>query len=69
MYFSFGATRASLITFADEAQVEFHLDAYTDKRDVLNALSFMQRGGRTNTQAALAMANNEVFTANRFAIT
>jgi hypothetical protein len=55
-----------VITYSDNAQVEFYLDSYSDRRDVLNALSFMQRGGRTNTQEALRLSNEDIFTASRF---
>ena len=61
----FGTVRASLITYSDDASVQFYLDTYTDQRDVLNALSFLQVGGRTNTQEALRLADDDVFTSRR----
>lgn len=57
--------RASLITYADDARVEFYLNDYNEKRDILNALSFMQRGGRTNTQEALRKSNEDVLVSSR----
>ena len=57
--------RASVITFSDDAKVEFYLDRYNDQRDVLNALSFLRNGGRTNTQEALRKSYDEVFTDGR----
>ena len=49
----------SLLFFTD-ARVKFYLDAYSEQKDVLNALSFAESGGRTNTQAALELAADEV---------
>ena len=45
---------------ADTATAKFNLNAYKDKQDIMNAISFFKNGGRTNTQAALRMAKNDM---------
>lgn len=37
-------TRVALVTYTSTASVNFHLDAYKSKREILNALSFYQAG-------------------------
>lgn len=59
--FRFGRSRAALISFADDAQVDFFLNTHEDQRDILTAIAFTRAGGRTNTQAALQLARDEVF--------
>jgi len=55
-------TRVSVITFSDDAIINFNLDTYQTKQEVLNALSFQKACGRTNIQAALNLAYASVFT-------
>lgn len=62
--FRFDQTRAALILYSDSAVVRFQLDTYQDKRDILEALSLKDYGGRTNTQEALGMALDDVFRSN-----
>jgi collagen type VI alpha len=54
--------RVSVITYADNSTIMFPLDKYTTAVSLRNALSFSKAGGTTNTQAAIKMAYNEVFT-------
>lgn len=53
-------TRLGLVSFSDAAKVDFQLDSYQDKQDVLNALSFSRNGGRTNTADALRLVKDDV---------
>ena len=47
------ATRVGLVTFSDFAAVEFHLDRYSRKIDVLHALNARFLGGVTSTHDAI----------------
>lgn len=58
-----GPVRVSVITYADNAQMVFPLDKYTTNAAIRNALAFSKAGGTTNTQAAITMATNQLFTA------
>ena len=49
---NFGGTRVGLLTFADNAKLEFHLNQFTDKRELMNALNVRYTGGKTNTADA-----------------
>lgn len=55
--------RVAIITYSDLAAVKFYLNKYTTRDQVINALSSIGLpGGTTNTQAALSLAYNDVFT-------
>lgn len=58
--FRFDRTRMGLVSFSDSAKVDFQLDSYQGKQDVLNALSFGRSGGRTNTADALRLVKDDV---------
>jgi collagen type VI alpha len=62
--FRFDRSRAALVLYSDTSSVRFYLNTYQDKRDILEALSIKDYGGRTNTQAALQMALDDVFRSN-----
>lgn len=47
-----GGTRVGLLTFADNAKLEFNLNKYTEKRELMNALNVRYTGGKTNTADA-----------------
>lgn len=53
--------RVAAISFSDSASIHFKLDAFSHKREVLNALSFSQLNGRTGTSSALELMTNDVF--------
>lgn len=57
--------RLSVINYADTPFVCFHLDTYTSKRGVLNALVAKFYGGRTGTESALRTMYEDVFTSAR----
>ena len=59
--FSFDRTRVALATFSDRTDVKFHLNTYNNKYDVLSALAFRMTRGRTNTQEALRIARDDMF--------
>ena len=50
---NFREMRLGIETFADQAQVQFHLNAFDNKEDIINAISFMHTKGSTNTADAL----------------
>ena len=59
-------TKVGLITFGDDATLQFDLDQYSTREDVLQAIDMLTfTGGRTNTQAALAMSMNQLFANDR----
>jgi collagen type VI alpha len=62
---NFGRTRVGLVSYSDTARINFYLDTYTTREEVLNALSFSLAGGRTNTQEAIKMAYSDVFSSSR----
>jgi collagen type VI alpha len=57
-----GAVRVAAITFSDNATLEFQLDAYNTTGLLREALYFRSAGGKTNTQDALRLAYESVFT-------
>ena len=59
--FRFDRSRAAFVLYSNDAYVRFHLDTYQDKRDILEALSFSNIGGRTNTQDALRLTAEDIF--------
>ena len=63
--FQMGRVRVALISFSTTAKIEFYLNKYQSKQEVLNALSFRAAGGKTNTQQAINRAYNDVFTSGR----
>ena len=62
--FSFDRTRVGLATFADRADVQFNLNSYNSKYDVLTALAFEMTRGRTNTQEVLRIARESMLNGN-----
>jgi collagen type VI alpha len=58
-------TRVALVTYADASQVQFYLDEYSDKRDILNAIVALSKGGRTGTSSAIRTTYQEVYTTSR----
>ena len=59
----FHKVRLGIITYSNEAKMEFYLNTFTDKMAVHNAMRLPHRGGRTNAQEALRLMHTEVFTA------
>ena len=57
----FGRTRVGLISYSDRAKMEFDLNDYTEKKEILNAMVVAKPGGATNTQAALRMMHQDMF--------
>ena len=58
--------RIGLVSFEDEARVDFYLDSYTSKEDVIQAVRVLNyNGGRTNIADALELAREDVLDANR----
>lgn len=56
--------KIGLITFGDSATLQFDLNTYGSKEEVITALSFLPNKGKTNTQDALSMARNRVLTSS-----
>ncbi|CAH1790069.1 unnamed protein product [Owenia fusiformis] len=66
MDIGFDDSRIAVVTYSDDARVEFYLDEYYSISDILPVLAKMTyRGGATNTQAAIKMAREIVFQNNR----
>jgi len=57
-----GQVRVSVVTYADNSVIMFPLNAYSSPPAIRNALAFSKAGGTTNTQAAIRMAYEQVFT-------
>ena len=60
--FRFGRTRVAILSYSDDVTVMFHLNQFSEQRDVLNAIAFYRNGGRTNTQEALRVARETMLT-------
>ena len=55
-------TRIGVVSWSDDVTLDFALDAYSSKQDILQALKYVQyRGGRTHTASALNMMRMELF--------
>ena len=54
--------RVALVSYSGKATVNFYLNKYKTKMEILNALAFSRVGGKTNTQEALSLVTNEVYT-------
>lgn len=61
----FDRARVAMLHLSDTADIDFYLDTYQTRQEVLNALSFQTSGGATNTQDAIRMMYEEVFVNNR----
>ena len=61
----FAEQRMALATYADDVVIRFDLDDYTDRIDYLSSLVFTGTGGQTNTQEALRVADETLFTEDR----
>ncbi len=57
---SFERTRISAVAFADGVVDKFYLNQYTDREQVQNALTYYNKGGRTNLPLALDTAMNDL---------
>lgn len=56
-----GLTRTAVITYSDQATVQFNFDKFSSKRTILDNMAFLLERGRTNTVSALDKLRNEVF--------
>jgi len=56
-----GAMQASVITYSNNATLNFPLNKYTTNAAIRAALSFSQAEGTTNTQAAITLSYQSVF--------
>lgn len=65
MDMNFGRARVGVVTFGDDANLEFNLNTYSDKQEILTAIAFVPNRGRTNTQDAIRMTRSDVFTQSR----
>ena len=60
-----GRTRVGMISYSGEVNIHFHLNAYSHKKSLLNAISFGDTCCRKNTQEALKQTYTEMFTPSR----
>ena len=58
---AFDRTRVGVVTYGTQAKMQFGLNKYRTKREVINALSFNPNRGRTNTQEAISMMRRDLF--------
>jgi len=57
-------TRVAAVSFSTDASVEFHLDEYSTKADLMaRTQKILHTGGNTETSAALKLVRESVFTA------
>ncbi len=50
--------RVGLLTFADDAKLEFNLNSYMTQMELLNALHIRYTGGTTNTSGAIRLGKS-----------
>ena len=62
--FEGGRTQVGVVVYSSAANVMFHLEEYSRKDEVLNAISFTVDGQRTNTFAGIQLMREEMFTSN-----
>ena len=60
--FTFGRTRVGVVLYHNNAKVDFVLDKYNSKADVLNAMTYVSNGGRTHTADGIYKMRRDVFT-------
>ncbi len=63
--FSYGRVRVGLITYGASVTTQFHLNTYSSKGEVCDAISFVPQQGRSNTRAALQRMRSELFGTRR----
>ena len=61
---TFDRTRVGLVSFGDSATTQFDLNTYSGKIEVLNGMSFLPEGGKTNTQDAIQRMRDQIFTSS-----
>ena len=61
----FDRTRVGVVSYSDSAKVEFRLDKYGTKLELLNALVFNPARGRTHTADGLRLLRTEIFRSDR----
>ncbi|KAI0230324.1 Collagen alpha-6(VI) chain [Lamellibrachia satsuma] len=55
--------RVGLVTFSDTAHLQFYLNSYQNRQDVIQAIRYTPyHGGRTHTASALKLLSSTVFT-------
>ena len=59
---SFDRVRVGVVTYHTTVQVQFHLDTFRGREEVLNAVAFFNAGGKTNTYGALKACREQIFT-------
>ena len=59
-----GEARIGVLRYSDTADVQFHMNEYSDRMEMINAIGAIQyRSGTSNTAAALREARESMFTA------
>ena len=57
----FDEQRMALATYRDDVSIRFTLNQYNHRLEILETLVFTGTGGKTNTQEALRVADEELF--------
>ena len=61
-----GLVRVAVAVYSNTAEAQFHLNTYSTKRDILNAIDKIQfTYGRTNITGALKLMRTDMFTRKR----
>ena len=63
--FAGSRTRVGVLTYSDNPTVRFHLNKYTDKQSIVNAIAFVTERGRTNTASAIDEMRGNMFISSR----
>ncbi len=58
-------TRVAMATFKDSAKVQFHLNEYNSKEQVLSAMMFDRHRGNSDPRRGLDIARNSMYTSAR----
>jgi collagen type VI alpha len=61
----FDRTRVATVAYSTDIVDVFYLNQYQSKEAVINALNYYHKGGSTNTQEALRVMRQDIFTFNR----
>ena len=61
----FCSIRVGVMSFSTNTKVEFHLDKYDNKKDIITNLDLYYSGGTTNLAAAFQDIRNRMFTDER----
>ena len=59
---SFNRVRVGVVTYHTTVHVQFHLNTFRGREEILNAVEGFDAGGKTNTYGALQACREQIFT-------